>query len=323
MNKRHVVTGGFGFIGSHLVEALVKRKEEVLIIDNLFSSRKNDKILQLPKVSFEQIDITDMNALDKVLKKGDIIYHLAAHFGHPRSLQDPLLNYKVNIGGTLNLLELCRKKDFERLVFASTFTVYGDPIQLPIDEEHPTNPKSLYDVSKLSCEKYVLNYHKLYGLKTSILRFANVYGPRDPHGPYRSAVSNFIYQVMNNQQPTLQFEGKSTRDFIHVSDLVQALLLASSNQKAIGQIFNVCTGIETAIHDLVELIINYCGSAIKPQLVPSRNYYALRLVGSNKRLSSLLGFQQKILLKDGLRDTVAWCKSNVKEFSEPQPYSYL
>ena len=317
--KKIVVTGGCGFIGSHLVEALLNKNAQVVIIDNLSSGEFRN-----PNAQLHQIDIVDKDALSNVIDENVYaIFHLAAHFGHPRSLIDPILGLEVNVRGSLNILEICREIGTPRLVFASTFSVYGESDALPLTEDSNCDPRSPYDVSKLSMEKYINAYHILFGLRSVILRFSNAYGPRDLSGKYRSAVSNFIFNILNGFPPKLHFEGKATRDFIFIDDMVQALLLAGSKENAIGQTFNVCTGIETTIKDIVQQIIDISGKKIEPVLIPSKQFYSSRLVGSCDKAKNMLGFNPNVSIDSGLKKTIEWCEDNWDEFSIPQPYSYL
>jgi UDP-glucose 4-epimerase len=230
----------------------------------------------------------------------------------------------VNTKGTLNLLEILRNRKVERFVYASTFTVYGNPEKMPVTEDCPYQPCSPYDISKLAAENYVNSYHRLHGLKTAVVRFSNAYGPRDPVGCYRSAVSNFVLQILLGVQPTLHFEGKATRDFIYVEDAVQGLLLVASHKDAVGGIFNICSGVGTSVKDVVKMIADIAKVKIEPLLIAaSSGYYSSQVFGSYERAKRLLGYEPRIDLTEGLKRTIKWCKENFDEFSQPQPYSYL
>jgi len=315
--KKVIITGGCGFVGTHLRKKLFELGVEVHVLDNLFSSKYDNDF-----PNFHNVDILDKGVLNDILNESfDLMFHLAAHFGHPRSLKDPNLNLQVNLQGTLNLLEACRKYNI-KMVFSSTFTVYGVQDVMPLDENMNCNPLSLYDVSKLAAERYLKSYHNLFQTETVSVRFSNIYGPGDPQGPYRSAVSNLIGQVLREQSPTLHFKGKATRDFIHIDDIVMALIAVGITENISGEVINLCTGVETTVKELTDYIIKYSKSNIKPILVPANKYYSSNMVGSPLKALEKTGFKYRIKVPDGLKKTIEWAIENYNTFSVEQPYSY-
>ena len=194
---------------------------------------------------------------------------------------------------------------------------------MPLHEEMKCNPISVYDISKLSAEKYLYSQFKLFDVNTTSVRFSNIYGPGDPQGPYRSAVSNFIGQVLRGESPTLHFEGKATRDFIYIDDIVDALILTGLSSETSGEVINLCTGVETSVKKLTDLIINFSEINIKSKLIPANEYYSSNMVGSPKKAHSLSNFRYKINVENGILKTVKWAKENYELFSQLQPYSYL
>jgi len=246
--KKLLVTGGAGFIGFHLCKKLLDSTSHMTIYDNL-SSGKTENVKDLKKAIFIKGDILDLRKLFS-LKKMDTIFHLAAQVVVPYSMDNPIEDFETNAHGTLNVLEKARKDD-ARLVFASSAAVYGNPTKLPTPEEYGHHPFSFYGLSKVVCEDYCDMYAEKYGLKITILRFANVYGPRC-HG----VINDFFDKIQKNpSRLEIIGTGQQARDFVHVNDVVNALLLSSVRESAVGQTLNIGFGKTTKIIDLAKMIL--------------------------------------------------------------------
>ena len=245
--KRVLVTGAAGFIGSNIVSQLLTFDCKVIGLDNFSTGRmENIKNFQgNPNFNLLKADIRDFDYLRKNLKEIDIIFHQAALSSVPRSVKDPLSTNEVNITGTLNLLMIARELDVERFVFASSSSVYGETEILPKQEDLPLCPFSPYGVSKLAAEKYVQSFYKIYGVKTVALRYFNVYGPNQIASPYSGVISIFISRVLKEQSPIIYGDGKQTRDFTYVKDIVEGNFLAATKENAVGQVLNVANGGQT------------------------------------------------------------------------------
>jgi len=250
--KRIMVTGGAGFIGFHLCKKLANLTSKLTIYDNL-SSGKLENVKHLPKVHFVKADILNLKKLYSQ-EKADIIYHLAAQVVVPYSMENPTEDFETNARGTLNVLEKARKDD-ARIVFASSAAVYGNTAKLPTPEEYGFNPASCYGLSKVVGEQYCNMYSKQYGLDITILRFANVYGPRC-HG----VIEDFLEKISRNPEKLeIIGTGLQSRDFVHISDVVEALTLAAVNEVAIGETYNIGFGKTTKIIDLAKIILEIIG----------------------------------------------------------------
>jgi len=241
------ITGGAGFIGSHIADAL-SDITDVTIYDNLSSGHINN----IPKDStFIEEDIRHTDQLTQAVESADVVFHQAAQVSVQDSIEDPVSSHQINLDPLLTILEAARSSN-TRVVFASSAAIYGEPTYLPIDESHPTDPTSPYGVEKLTADQYCQLYHDLYGVETVVLRYFNVYGPRQQAGDYSGVVSIFRDQVLNNEPITIEGKGTQTRDFVHVDDVVQANLLAATKDAAVGKAFNIGTGTQITIRELAE-----------------------------------------------------------------------
>ena len=254
--KRILVTGGAGFIGSHLCKKLSDFTNGLTVYDNL-SSGKVENVKHLPKVHFVKADILNLKKLNS-LEKTDLIYHLAAQVVVPYSMENPIEDFETNARGTLNVLEKARKDD-ARLVFASSAAVYGNTTKLPTPENYGFNPASCYGLSKVVGEQYCTMYSKQYGLDITILRFANVYGQRG-HG----VIPDFLDKLRRNPEKLeIIGTGLQSRDFVHIADVVDALILSAVNEEAIGKTYNIGFGKTMKIIDLAKMILNVLGLSDK------------------------------------------------------------
>ena len=309
MSGRALVTGGAGFIGSHVSDLLLSNGFDVTIIDNLVSGNRS----QVPKAAtFHEMDITDERASRLVTESGfDVICHLAAQIDVRKSVADPAYDSRVNIGGTLNLLEAVRQsgKRSTRFVFSSTGgAVYGDLVAPPTSEDAPKDPQSPYGTAKLSVEYYMGYYARVHGLETVALRYSNVYGPRqDPHGE-AGVVAIFCNRLLDGTPLTIFGDGRQTRDYVYVGDVARANLLAATRPlPAIGALdaraFNVGTSVETDVVELARLLREIAGADVEAKHAPERPGEQKRSAVDVRKAQRVLGWQPKMSLRDGLTET--------------------
>lgn len=302
-----LVTGGAGFIGSHLVEALVAQGCAVTVLDNLSSGRLSNLEPVQDKIRFIKGDIQDEEIVTTAVKGCDVVFHHAAVVSVTQTVEAPVDSARVNDLGTLNVLDAARRNQVRRLVLASSSAVYGDPPQLPKTESMPPHPLSPYAVQKLTNEYYAAIYFRLYGLPTVCLRYFNVYGPRqDPSSPYSGVISIFITQALKNEPPVIYGDGRQTRDFVFVGDVVQANLLAASQEGAAGQVFNIGTSNSVDINSLWELTAKYGHCSQAARYGDSRAGEIMHSLSSIHKATQVLGFHPQVSLERGLDQTVNW-----------------
>jgi UDP-glucose 4-epimerase len=296
-----LVTGGAGFIGSHITKELSRKGYDVRILDNLSSGRKEN----LKEINAEIIngDIRDFSVVKKSLKGVDCVFHEAAMASVTKSIEDPILSDHVNVDGTLNVLVAAKDSGCKKVVFASSSSVYGNPIRLPISESHPLNPLTPYAVTKLVGEHYCRVFYENYGLESVCLRYFNVYGPRqDPKSEYAAVVPKFISSIKNNRQPMIFGDGNQTRDFVFINDVVQANIL-SMKHAGFG-IFNVGSGSKTTVNELAEKIGRAMNSIIHPTHTGERKGDVRDSMSDITHARKVLGFSPKYTLEDGLKETI-------------------
>ena len=304
--KKVIVTGGAGFIGSHLAERLVELGYQVVIIDDLSSGKMEnmDKALSGKKAEFVQGTITDLSLLKRLFKDADYVFHLAVVTSVPRSIDNPQASHEVNVNGTLNVLLAARDNSVGRLVLASSAAVYGDTPTLPQREDMIPRPLSPYAVAKLVGEYYCQVFTRIYHLPTVCLRYFNVYGPRqDVNSAYAAVIPKFIMEVRRGNPPVIFGDGEQTRDFAFVKDVVEANILAA--QSDISGIFNIGGGESVTINRLAELIVELVGSKVKPvhrEPRPGDIKYSLADISR----ASAFGFKPEYNLKEGLSETIRW-----------------
>ena len=297
------MTGGAGFIGSHLVDRLIKEGFEVSVLDNLSTGRMENLMRHLESggVRLVNADILDRRAVKQALTDVEAVFHLAAITSVPYSIKHPDATRKANVEGTRILLDACLGGNVERFIYVSSCAVYGEPEYLPIDERHPARPVSPYAESKLEAERLCREFQKAYGLKTTIVRPFNVYGPRMKSGMYGGVIARFIERLRLNKPPIIYGDGTQTRDFVHVWDVVNALMLTLNSQKAIGEIFNVASGVATSIDELAKLVMELSGiDGLKPLYRPARNGDIKHSYADVSKAKAKLGYEPKISLKEGI-----------------------
>ncbi|MCS7214183.1 MAG: NAD-dependent epimerase/dehydratase family protein [Candidatus Calescibacterium sp.] len=306
---RILVTGGAGFIASHIVDEYIKAGHQVSVIDNLSSGSIQNVN---PKAKFYKVDIRS-DECEKIFaeEKPEILNHHAAQMDVRKSVQDPVYDADVNIIGSLKLLELCVKYGVKKVIFASTGgAIYGEQDYFPADEEHPTRPVSPYGVSKLCVEKYLHFYYVSYGLRYVSLRYSNIYGPRqNPHGE-AGVVAIFTNKLLNGQQPIINGDGLQTRDFLYVEDVVKANMIFTEND-GIG-IFNVGTGTETDINTIFRKLRDITKSNCEEVHGPEKPGEQRRSCISYKKIQKEFGWVPKVSLDEGLRYTVEFFKEKLK-----------
>jgi UDP-glucose 4-epimerase len=296
--KRVLVTGGAGFVGSHLARTLAP-DNEVRVIDDLSSGQA----ATVPDgVEFVEGDLRDPDALDAAMSGVDVVFHQAGMVSVPESVEHPQESHARNATATLALLERARRED-ARVVAASSVAIYGHPESVPVDEDHPVDPTTPYGVDKLALDAYVRLYNDLYGLETVALRYFNVYGPGQGGGHYSGVIDVFMEQALSGQSITVEGDGEQTRDFVHVSDVVRANLAAARTDH-VGRAFNVGTGESTSINDLARAVQSATGLGTEVVHVDARPDDIRRSRADISRARERLGFDPRIDLETGLTDLV-------------------
>lgn len=289
-----LVTGGAGFIGSHLVDSLVV-DNDVRVIDDL-STGKRDNVH--PDATLIEADVRDEDALLTALDGVDVVFHQAAQVSVTRSVESPRESFSTNTTPSLTILDRAREHGF-RVVIASSCAIYGDPDTTPIAESHRTDPRSPYGLEKLTVDRYVRLYHDLYGVESVALRYFNVYGPRQSGGDYSGVISIFKRQAMADEPLTVEGDGSQTRDFVHVDDVVRANLLAAETE-AVGEAYNVGTGSTITIKELAALIRDLSGTSAPIQHVEGREGDIEKSQADISKIRTRMGFEPTIELARGL-----------------------
>ena len=307
---RYLVTGGAGFIGSHIVHTLLGQGADVRVLDN-FSTGKRENLSGLAgRLDVLEGDLRDQVALEKAVRDVDIIFHEAAFVSVPESMEKPQECFDVNVAATVSLFETARRAGVERVVLASSAAVYGESDAWPLKESTPTQSLSPYAASKRTLEVYAQMYTQAFGLDVVALRYFNVYGPRQrPDSMYAAAVPIFIRRLLDGKPVTIFGDGGQTRDLINIRDVVRANLLAAEHPNAPGQVFNVCTGQETRLLDLLEVLFDLFPNVQEPVFADSRPGDIYRSVGSAEFIAQELGFKAEVSLETGLEETVAWMQA--------------
>lgn len=302
--KKVIVTGGAGFIGSHLAEELVNRGYHVVILDDLSTGKRGniEALLKGEDVKFIQGSITDLRLLQGLFQNVDYVFHQAAIPSVPRSIEAPIASHEANVTGTLNVLLAARDNGVGKVIYASSCAIYGNTQTLPIREDAPTHPLSPYAVTKLAGEYYCQVFHQVYGLPTVCLRYFNVYGPRqDPDSQYAAVIPRFISRALKGEPPIIYGDGEQTRDFTFVKDVVEANILMAVSE-ATG-IFNFASGGSVSINRLAEAIIEFSGNALGPTHEAPRPGDIRHSLADISRAKSF-GYGLKWSLEEGLKETI-------------------
>lgn len=304
-----IVTGGAGFIGSHLARRLLNDGHQVIIIDNLCEGKLENFADIKNKVEFFKKDILNLSFLQKILKKVDYVFHEAALRSVERSVEKPLETNKVNIEGTLNVLLAARDNQVKRVIFAASSSAYGEQEAKVLAESLCPNPVSPYALSKLTDEFYLKQFHDLFGLETISLRYFNVFGPyQDPKNEYANVIPIFIVKMLKNEAPTIHWDGEQSRDFNYIDNVVEANILAMKAKKTQGEVVNICNGKQFSINQMFSAINEILGKNIKAQKGPKRAGDVRSTLGDPQLAEKVIGFKAKIDFKEGLEKTINWFK---------------
>ena len=316
--KKALVTGGAGFIGSHLVEALVLENCNVVVLDNLSSGNVSNLEPLKDRITFLRGDIRQKDMLEEAAEGCDVIFHLAAVVAVQQTIDHPVESTEINDIGTLNVFEAARSQKVGRIVFSSSCAVYGDDPRLPKIETLNPKPTSPYAVQKLAAEHNARIYYELFGLETVSLRYFNVFGPRqDPSSPYSGVISLFMTRAVSGQSPVIYGDGQQSRDFVFVKDVVNANLLAARMKRPRGRIFNIGTGNQVTINRLWEAIASLGGHAnLKPNYEPPRDGDILHSCAGMDFAKSELKFDPEFSLEQGLERTYKWYRGQKAEDRE-------
>ena len=294
-----LVTGAAGQLGSYAVEHLSK-DHEVIGLDRVKSGIESiDSQLVIG-------DIKDYELMMRLARDRDAVVHAAAQVSVERSLTDPIFDASENIIGTLNVLETSAKTMVKHFIYISSAAIFGDPTAVPLDEGHPTSPKSPYGVSKLAAENYCFAFRECYGLNVTSIRPFNIYSKRqDPQSPYSGVITKFIERINNDTNPNIQGDGSQTRDFVSALDVVQMIELCLLNEQAYGQTFNCGTGVPTSIKELAEILIDISGRKLEPEYLEERPGDIRHSHADISKAGKMLGYGPKVSLKDGLAELLA------------------
>ncbi len=311
MAGKYLVTGAAGFIGSHIVETLLERGDEVRALDNFATGHRHNIEPFLSDIEFIEGDIRDPDTCQTACAGTDYVIHQAALGSVPRSIEDPLTSHAANATGTLNMLVAARDADVDAFVFAASSSAYGDTPTLPKQEDMPPRPLSPYAVTKATCEANCAVFANLYGLNTVALRYFNIFGPRqDPNGPYAAVIPKFIQILMAGETPTINGDGGQTRDFTYVANAVQANLNACKHaERAKGQVMNVACGDRISLNDLYALICKHLGVDTTPNYGPPRAGDVRDSLADISRAKELIDYNPAIEYDEGLKRTVEWFAS--------------
>lgn len=303
-DKRIVITGGAGFIGSNLAHRLCK-DNKVTVIDNMMSGRKEN--LEGADVRFVESDINDEKVLQEEFKDADYVLHQAALCSVQRSVDDPIASNTANVDGTLKVLIAARDSGVKRVVYAASSSAYGDTPELPKREDMKTNPQSPYAITKLTGEYYCRTFSDLFDLDTVSLRYFNIFGPRqDPHSVYSAVIPLFIKAIIKGEQPVIFGDGKQSRDFTYIENVVHANILACLAEKTRGEVINIACADRIDLLELVEMINEMLGKDIKPEFDKERPGDVKHSLADYSKAKQLIGYEPKVSFKEGLRKTVEW-----------------
>jgi nucleoside-diphosphate-sugar epimerase len=306
---RYLVTGGAGFIGSHIAEELVAKGFFVRIVDNFLTGKEENIAPFLDAIELVRGDIRDLELCREAVKDMDYVLHQAALPSVPRSVEDPSLTNAINIEGTLNILVASKDASVRKVVFASSSSVYGDDEHLPKKESLMGNPLSPYAVTKLAGEKYCQIFSEIYGLPTVCLRYFNVFGPRqDPFSQYAAVIPNFITRLLSDKAPIIHGDGDQSRDFTYIANVVEANFQAALASDVSGQVFNLGNGVRTTVNDLAKTLTELMNKDIEPVHEEERPGDVKHSFADITKAEAALDYTPRVSLKDGLLRTIEWFK---------------
>ena len=305
----YLVTGGAGFIGSHLTEELVRRGHAVRVADSLITGKRRN-LDHIPDVDFVEGDLADFAVAQRAVDGVDYVLHQAAIPSVPRSVKDPIASNRANIDASINVLVAARDAGVKRLVYAGSSSAYGNTPTLPKREDMEPNPLSPYALQKLVAEQYAQMFTRLYGFETVTTRYFNVFGPRqDPGSPYSGVISLFATALLEGRQPIIYGDGEQTRDFTYVANVVDGVLRACEAPDAAGQVVNVATGGRISLNELLRVMNRIVGTQIEAIYKEERAGDVRDSQADISKAKRLLGYTPIVSLEDGLRQTLAWCRT--------------
>ena len=305
----YLVTGGAGFIGSHIAEELVRRGHRVRIVDSLITGKRAN-IEHISPVEFIEGDLADLDVARRAVEGCEFVLHQAAIPSVPRSVTDPITSHRANVDATVNVLVASRDAGVRRLVFAGSSSVYGDAAALPKHEDMTPNPLSPYALQKLVGEQYLRMFTRLYGLETVSIRYFNVFGPRqDPSSPYSGVISVFAAALLENRSPDIHGDGGQTRDFTYVANVVDGVLRACEAPKASGEVINVATGGRISLNDLFEEMQRIVGASVTPTYAAPRQGDVRDSQADIGKAKAILGYEPIVTFDEGLRRTIDWYRT--------------
>ena len=308
---RYLVTGGAGFIGSNMVDELVRRGASVTVLDDLSAGKENNLAGVRDKIDFHRGSITDLETVQKACAGADFVIHLAARTSVPRSVKDPIESNRVNIDGTLNVLVAARDAKVRRVVYAASSSAYGETPTLPKVESMQPAPISPYGVTKYVGELYAQVFGRVYGLENACVRYFNVFGPRqDPTSQYSGVMSRFMLAVLEGQIPVVYGDGEQSRDFTFVANVVDETLRACEAANASGMVFNGGTGARITLNQVLQDLGQITGRQITAKYDPPRNGDIRDSQADISLARKVLGYEPKVNFEEGLRQTWAWYKEN-------------
>jgi nucleoside-diphosphate-sugar epimerase len=306
---QYLVTGGAGFIGSHLCEELARRGHTVRVADSLITGKRSN-LDHVPGVEFLEGDLADLSVAQRAVDGVQYVLHQAAIPSVPRSVQDPITSNRANVDATLNVLVASRDAGVKRVVFAGSSSAYGNTPTLPKREDMPSNPLSPYALQKVVGEQYLQMFTRLYGLETVSIRYFNVFGPRqDPSSPYSGVISVFATALLENRSPMIYGDGEQTRDFTYVANVVDGVLRACEAPGASGEVINVATGGRISLNELFRAMRAITGGTVEPAYADSRAGDVRDSQADISKATRLLGYEPSISFEEGLRRTVEWYRT--------------
>ncbi|HUE17625.1 MAG TPA: SDR family oxidoreductase [Planctomycetaceae bacterium] len=316
----YLVTGGAGFIGSHLATALVERGESVRVFDDLSTGSLANLAHLLPtRVEFVQGDVTNRKQVEQAVRDVDVVFHHAALASVPRSVADPLETHAADTTGTVTLLDACRHAGVRRVVYAASSSCYGNRPEMPKTESHLPQVLSPYAAAKLAGELYCEAFAACYSLETVRLRYFNVFGPRqDPKGPYSAVIPLFAAALLEGRQPTIFGDGSQSRDFTYVENIVQANLLAATAAGISGRVYNIACGHSSSVLELLTEICSLLGKPFDPRFAPPRPGDVEHSSADISAARRELGYVPSVDLHEGLRRTIKWYAENTAQRAEPK-----
>ena len=305
----YLVTGGAGFIGSHLAEELARRGDTVRVADSLVTGKRRN-IQHIPAVEFLEGDLADAGVAERAVQGMDYVLHQAAIPSVPRSVMDPVTSHRANVDATLNVLVAARKAGVKRLVFAGSSSEYGDAPELPKREDMPSSPLSPYALQKTIGTGYCRLFTRLYGFETVVIRYFNVFGPRqDPGSPYSGVISLFSTALIEGRQPVIYGDGEQTRDFTYVANVVDGVLRACTAPAAAGEVINVACGTRISLNELLRVMNRIVGTNLGARYEDGRPGDVRDSQADISKARALLGYMPSVGLEEGLRHTLDWCRA--------------